>query len=425
MTAEKRHILLKATIWTLRIAVGAVFIMSGVVKAVDPWGFVFKIEEYLNAFGFDIPRSIVLTGGICVCLYEFIFGLLLATGCCRRLAPAALTASMAVMLPLTAYIAVANPVSDCGCFGDFWVISNTATFVKNLVITLCLVFLLWKNDTGHKPVFRPAIQWVVEVLSGIYILVISLYGYNVQPMLDFRSFAPGHPLVSEYDGLDNIKFIYQKNGHTQAFSADDLPGDDWEFVERQETHVDSGESLHIFDSDGDDIAAEVIPSDGKMLIIVIPEPKRADISYTYFLNELNEKAHESGIEIIALLAGGEKAIDRWNDISMAAYDCYGAEDTQLKELARGLMSLVLVDNGIVTNKSTLSSLVADTTENNPMIAVDILSKKDDPRLFWRATSTFAIALLLIYVFQGIILQTRNLIRRKIRHKTPKDASCNR
>ena len=415
MRPDTKNTLLKTAVWILRIAVGAVFLMSGTVKAIDPWGFVFKLEEYLAAFGFDIPRSIVLTGGISLCVYEFVFGMLLATGCCRRIAPLALTALMAVMLPLTAYIAIANPVSDCGCFGDAWVLSNNATFLKNLVITAALIFLIIHNKTGIRPIFRPAIQWVADIIAGLYIIGISLYGYNIQPMIDFRPFAPGNALVATDDESDNIAFVYEKNGEQQTFSPDELPGDDWTFIKRLDNTSHHSESLHILDNDGIDIADEIITPEGRLLLIVVPEPHRADISYTYFINELNDKAHAAGIDVVALLATGAKGIERWKDISMAAYPCYTAEDTQLKELARGLMSLVLVDNNTVVGKATLSSLVTDTTENNPMLTVDRLATQKSATLFWQATATVAVALLLLFIFQGIILQGRNMVRKKIRN----------
>ncbi|MDE5633243.1 MAG: DoxX family membrane protein, partial [Muribaculaceae bacterium] len=98
---------LKATVWAVRILVGALFVFSGIVKAIDLWGFVFKMEEYLAAWGMTQPRSLVLMAAMAVSAYETVFGFLLMTGCYKRVAPWALTLSMAVMLPLTAYIAIA------------------------------------------------------------------------------------------------------------------------------------------------------------------------------------------------------------------------------------------------------------------------------------------------------------------------------
>lgn len=418
--ASERRFSTRVAVWILRVAVGGLFVMSGLVKAIDPWGFVFKLEDYLAAFGMAIPRSIVLTGAVLVCLYEFLFGLLLATGCCRRVAPWALTVMQAVMLPLTAYIAIANPVSDCGCFGDFWVISNTATFVKNIFITAALVFLIVKGAAVGKPVFRAPIQWLVEVIAALYLIGVSLVGYNMQPMVDFRPFAPGKELVKTDDETDDIKFIYEKDGHRETFDAYSLPGDDWTYVDRIEPAATTGShSLHILDDDGDDITADVLPAEGKLLICVIPEPGRADISYTYFLNELHAAADSSGIAMMALLGTGRKGIERWKDVSMASYPCYSAEDTELKELARGIMSLVLVDDGRVVAKATLSSLVGDGSEEDPMAVTARLANDDSRGFFFRATGIVTGILVLIYLFQGLLLAARDIVRRKWRahHRT--------
>lgn len=418
--AAERRLRTRVAVWILRVAVGALFVMSGLVKAIDPWGFVFKLEDYLAAFGMAIPRSIVLTGAVLVCLYEFIFGLLLATGCCRRVAPWALTVMQAVMLPLTAYIVIANPVSDCGCFGDFWVISNTATFVKNIFITAALVFLIVKGAAVGKPLFRAPIQWLVEVIAALYLIGVSLVGYNMQPLVDFRPFAPGKELVKTDDETDDIKFIYEKDGNRETFDAYSLPGNDWTYVDRIEpaaaTH---SHSLHILDEDGDDITADVLPAEGKLLICVIPEPGRADISYTYFLNELHAAADSSGIAMMALLGTGRKGIERWKDVSMASYPCYSAEDTELKELARGIMSLVMVNDGRVVAKATLSSLVGDGSEEDPMAVTERLANDDSRGFFFRATGIVAGILVLIYLFQGLLLAARDIVRRKWRthHRT--------
>ena len=200
-TGKKKPIMplkpwLKATVWALRILVGALFVFSGIVKAIDLWGFVFKLEEYLAAWGMTQPRSLVLMVAMAVSAYEAVFGFLLMCGCYKRVAPWALMASMAVMLPLTAYIAIASPVADCGCFGDFWVISNTATFLKNIVLTSALVFLIIYSPRVKTGLYKPAIQWLVGATVTLYMIIIGLYGYNIQPMLDFRPYPPGSSLVA-------------------------------------------------------------------------------------------------------------------------------------------------------------------------------------------------------------------------------------
>ena len=199
-----------AAVWLLRLCVGAVFVTSGLVKAIDLWGFVFKLEEYALSFGFPQPRSVMVMTALFVSGYEFLFGFFLATGCFKRAAPWGLALMMLVMLPLSLYIAIASPVSDCGCFGDFLIISNTATFVKNLVLTAAIVALLFWNPKVRSGLFEPAIQWVAGVWTGLYLIIVALYGYNVQPMLDFRPFPIGTPLAPEEEAEEDYLFVYQR-----------------------------------------------------------------------------------------------------------------------------------------------------------------------------------------------------------------------
>lgn len=128
-----------------RLTVGAVFVLSGFAKADDLWGFVFKIEEYLQVWGIVQPRSLVIAAAMFIASFEFIAGVMLVAGCYRRTVVWLLTLMMGVMLPLTAYIWAADPVSDCGCFGEMLRLSNAATFFKNVALMAALVVLLIYN----------------------------------------------------------------------------------------------------------------------------------------------------------------------------------------------------------------------------------------------------------------------------------------
>lgn len=407
---------LQAVVWTLRVVIGGVFVVSGTTKCVDIWGFVFKLEEYLEVWNLSEPRSLVILASVLISAYELVFGFLLLTGCYKRVAPWILTASMVVMLPLTAYIAVANPVSDCGCFGDFWVISNTATFVKNIFLTAGLVVLIIYNRRVKEGLFEPAIQWIVGGIVTLYACILALYGYNVQPMLDFRSYPAGSFLTEneEDDSSDAMPtFIYEKDGEQKEFTADELPDDSWTFVERKDAGDTGDMGFSIYDGD-EDVTDTAIEPEGKELLLVIPEPRMADISYTYYINGLYEKADSAGIAMIGLIGGTQRDVAFWKDISMAAYPCYTAEDTGLKELSRGIMSLVLLEDGQIVGKATVSSIAeADSDGTATLSAVSRLENSRHFRNFWILTGIFGGVLLLIYLFQGIILVWRAKFRKRI------------
>ncbi|MDE7153311.1 MAG: DoxX family protein [Muribaculaceae bacterium] len=342
-------------VWTLRIVVGALFIYSGFVKLIDLWGFIYKIEEYLGVWGFTMPRSVNLVGAILLSTAEFVSGVMLLTGCYKRSVVWFLTAMMAFLLPLTAYIYFADPVSDCGCFGDAFIISNGATFLKNIVLTAMLVFLCIYNNKVKQQLFLPEVQWIPLVASCWFAIELGLICYNVQPLIDFRQYPEGSPILRQTD-MPDIRFIYTRGDETQSFSADNLPTDTaWHFVERVEpAQPDLTGQFTVFDGD-EDVTEDVISDSGQQIILVIPELVRADVSYTYFINDLVRLCKKHDIDFIALIATDPEGISLWVDFSLADYNCYSVDDTQLKELVRGNMALVYIDDGIIKWKRTVSS----------------------------------------------------------------------
>lgn len=117
-------------VWALRLLTGGVFVMSGFVKAIDLWGFVYKTSEYFMVWDMPQPHSLYVMIALSLSMAEFMIGCMLVIGAYRRLTVWALAAMMAGLLPLTVYIYFKSPVADCGCFGDFWILSNGATLFK-------------------------------------------------------------------------------------------------------------------------------------------------------------------------------------------------------------------------------------------------------------------------------------------------------
>lgn len=379
-----------------RILVGAVFILSGFVKLIDLWGFVFKIEEYLEVWGILQPRSVVFVVAFLLSGAEFTLGALLAAGCYKRAVPALLLCVMAGMLPLSLYIYIADPVADCGCFGDFWVISNAATFWKNVAITALLLFLLLRNRTAGGW-FSPPVQWLVVTLLGLYAMFVGFFGYYIQPMIDFRSFPPGSSLAessesseyseisenserseysespqsseysdsSESSELPEFVFIYRNDatGEAREFGIDDIPEEGWTFVDRRQISGEKVDSHAATDfvilRDDEDVTSEAVTGHGIEMLLLIPDLRRADVAYTYPLNELNSYLVKNGGRMAALIGSGSRGLAAWSDLSMASYPLFSAEPTLVKELGRGDMSLVYLRDGVIQWKRALHSIDSD------------------------------------------------------------------
>jgi len=350
-------------VWIFRFGIGATFVVSGLVKAIDLWGFVYKIEEYLSVWGMMQPRSLVEIAAISISGFEFVAGFMLLSGSYRRVAVWSLLAMMCVMLPLTGYIYVVEPVSDCGCFGDFIVLSNTATFIKNILITVVLIYL-FRNNKKVSGWYHPYLQWVVAALCAVYVLFVGMYGLIVQPMIDFRSFPPGLELLAddEDDSAVDFEFIYEKNGEQRAFTPENLPDSSWMFVDRKiigNELMENNRTEFYVTEDGEDVTYEVIDRESQQIIVVLPQYARADVSYTFIINELQQYVESLGGNLIEVAAIDNDDVDKWRDLSMASYPIYHGDEFMLKELARGVMAAVYLRNGVVVWKRTLGSIDAD------------------------------------------------------------------
>lgn len=351
---NERHII--KCVWTLRIIVGATFILSGVVKAIDLWGFIYKIEQYLNVWGISQTHTLILFVATSISFAEFILGALLLTGSYKRSSAWLLLCTMLFMLPLSIYIAIANPVTDCGCFGEFITISNTATLIKNIILTLALIYLSVFNNRVLG-LYSRYIQWIQTVILLVYISVIGYEGYSIQPLIDFRPYKIGTAIYnSEEEDPNKYNFIYEKDGIQKVFNIDNLPDSTWTFIDRTN---DNDEQLYtgfsVFNN-GEDVTSEVFSHEGNVTILAIPNINDINIAYTYLINEISRFAIAHDDKFIGFIATDSIGIEKWKDISLATYPIYSVEDTALKEIVRGQMSLIGIKDGIIKWKRTIYSI---------------------------------------------------------------------
>ena len=354
----------------LRFILGSVFAFSGFVKAIDPWGVLYKFEDYIAVLGWDWLSPFLLFCAFVVSLFEFVLGVCLIVGAYRRVSVWLALLFMLAMTPLTLWLAVTNAVPDCGCFGEAVVMSNWATFFKNIVLLIVVIYLL-RHNVKLANFYSSSIQWIVTSLTTIFIAIIASYGYFYQPMIDFRPYKVGLPIVNAENiniDEDSFVFVYEKGGELKEFKVDEIPEDDttWTFVERKQVASFSNginsESGIVVVEDGVDITDEVIKRESEQLIFFFFYLEDISITYTYLINIIDDLARQHNVDIIGLTGASDKAIAEWVDMSMATYPIYNVEDTELKILVRGKPAVVFTRNGKIVWKRTLQSLSAARVE---------------------------------------------------------------
>lgn len=407
-------------VFLMRLAVGATFIFSGFVKAIDPWGSMYKFQEYFHALGWEAMLPYALFAAFALAALEFTLGVQLAVGAFRRMAPLATTLLLLVMTPLTYWLATTNAVPDCGCFGDAMSISNWATFWKNVFLLAGAVFLFifGRKVNGF---YGPLTHWIVALLSIAYALALAFFGYFTQPLIDFRPYKIGTQLstAAETQTQDYI-FIYERDGKQYSFSIDSVPDDEdteWKYidrrlVEKQDSNAQAqGPAIAILDH-GSDIAAELLGQSDRLLLFLFPDIDTMGLSYAFPLNELYDYATLQETPVCAITPATEQQIEHWSDTSLARYPIYNADDSDIKMMARGNPAVVYIQNGAIRWKRTVNS-VDPNRIHDENVTLDTLSDDFKPRFILNSlTGLLLIAMLALLVVNRTHVLFRWLFLRK-------------
>ncbi len=419
-----------------RLVLAVTFILSGFVKAVDPRGTQYKIEDYLTAMGMDgvLPEWATLALSVGQSALEFCLGIFLLFAIRRRLTSRLVLAIMLLMTPLTLWLALANPISNCGCFGDALVLTNWQTFWKNVVLLVMAVIVAWKPLEMFRFVSKTN-QWLVINYSALFILAVSLWSLYYLPQFDFRPYHIGASIregMEMPEGAEQPKFrntyIYEKDGVRREF-VDEFPDSTWTFVDRLEPELVSQGyvppihdfSIGLIQEEGDedeveDITDLVLADSSYTFLLVAPFLEKADDSRFDLINELFEYSQEQGYGFYCLTSSGSAARAQWRDKTGAEYSFCLTDPITLKTIVRSNPGLLLLKAGTVMNKWGRNSLpqmddeqLSLPLEQQPLgqMASDSVPTKILQLLLW-----FVLPLALLSIADRTWMWTRWLRRKK-------------
>ena len=353
-----------------RLVVSLTFIFSGYVKAIDPVGTQYKLQDYLEVLlmGVHVPDYATLAASVLLGGAEFTLGVLLLFAIRRRLVTRLILLFMAVMTPLTLWLALDNPIEDCGCFGDAVVLTNWETFYKNLVL-LAATLLLVKRPPLMPKFISNTNQWIVVNYTVLFILVSSGLSLYTLPPFDFRPYHVGANIregmeIPEGAPLPEFEttFILEKDGRRKEFTLDDYPDSTWTFIDSKTVQTVEGyvPPIHDFSiqavDGGEDITDSVLNHKGYAFILVAPHLETADDSNFGEIDGIYEYSLDHGYPFYALTASTDEAISHWRDVTGAEYNFFHTDETTLKTVIRSNPGLVLIKDGTVIGKWSHNNL---------------------------------------------------------------------
>lgn len=378
-------------VWTnaCRFLLAGVFIFSGFVKAVDPLGTQYKIQDYLEAFGLAsvVPASFPFLASVVQAMVEFCLGVYFLFGIRRRITTLSVLVIMGVMTPLTLWLALSNPISDCGCFGDAVTLTNWETFWKNIGLSVAAISVFkWGNRIT--PLVTKRFDWLVAMYTFLYISGMTLYCYRELPVFDFR---PYHIGANIREGMEipegaeptvlETRFILQKEGVEREFTLDDYPDSTWTFVDSRTVVKVQGYEPPVHDfsmirqEDGEDITEEVLKDDGYTFLLVAHQLSQADDSTIDLINELYDYSVEHGYKFYCLTSSPDSDIEDWQERTGAEYPFCLMDNITLKTMIRSNPGLMLLKDGTVINKWSMNSLpdeyvLTDRLERLPLAQIN-------------------------------------------------------
>lgn len=380
-TNEKRKaLLIQWLVFLSRLIVGGTFVFSGFVKAIDPYGTVYKFEDYFAAFHLEFLSSFTMFFAVGLAVVEFLLGVHLLFGSYRKSTPRLVFLFLCVMAPLTLYLAIANPISDCGCFGDAVHLSNWATFFKNVVLLGIVIFLLYTNSR-LRGLYNQQVQWLTGLYSLVYVLFFCYIGVNYQPYLDFRPYKIGVNIpeaLSVGEPEREFIFIYEKEGKKKEFSLDNLPSEEegWTFVDRYEKVLDAPEpatptidEFTIYRG-ATDITEEILYDENYHILLLSPDLEKADDSEVDRINELYDYCMERGYGFACVTASTPQGVVMWLENTGAEYPFYFMDKTAIRTIARGNPCVLLLKNGTILRKTAPSQLPDETQLTKPLDQLD-------------------------------------------------------
>ena len=354
---------LKVMVNFSRVLLGLTFLFSGIVKAVDPVGTQIKLTDYLYAFGMgdSILGSTLLILACILAGFEILIGAYLTVGAFSRGTSLITLIMMCILTPFTLYLAIKNPVQDCGCFGDAVILSNWQTFGKN-VFLLALSVLVFAERKHIVPFMAERRHWwvtIIIVAVSVRFMVVNIISL---PVLDFRPYKVGTDLRAAVQD------------HDMRFA-----------------------DFSIMDANLDDITFDLLADTGYTFLLVSPHVEDASESDLDLIDDVFDYCAHWGYNMIGVTSSGTEAVRQWTENAGAELQFMFSDEIPLQTIVRSNPGLVLIRDGVIVNKWSHADIPSDEELYGPLDQISVgRSPEPDPmKTPWAVALMFGLPLLLL------------------------------
>ena len=275
---------MKGLVTAARIITGVLFIFSGLVKAIDPRGLAYKMEEFFEAWAHsDIMPSFMallseysLSFSLIMITLEVVVGVALLIGFQKKITTWILLLLILFFTFLTSYVLFSGKIRACGCFGDCIPLTPIQTFSKDIILLILALLLLIKREY-ILPLFKPFLLWLCIIIATVLTIMLQFHVLKNLPITDCLPYKKGNNILELRKMPENAVqdkfeyvFVYEKNGEKKEFPVTALPDSTWSFAERKQTLVEKGKNniplindFSLSDADGNNVTDSILGNSGE------------------------------------------------------------------------------------------------------------------------------------------------------------------
>ncbi|MFV0483135.1 MAG: BT_3928 family protein [Bacteroidales bacterium] len=351
-----------------RVILGVLFIISGFAKAIDPWGSAYLFHDYFEAFGWEGMYKYSFFIGVLLAATEFIAGAALLSKFKMKITSWITLLFMLFFTPFTMYLWIAEPIQDCGCFGDAIKLTNLETFLKNLLFLPMAIAVF-----AYRKKFKVCGRGTIGLSSFLVLMLIYVgsvwYSYAHLPIIDFRPYKIGNNIAEQMEIPANAQqavydntYIYRnkQTGEEEKFAEGDIPWQDtltWEYVSTELNIIKEGfvpaiTDFAILDLEGNDLTGDFLYEEGYLLLFVSGRLSKihTDADLIARINEIGAGAYANYYSFIGLTSSVPDDVYRFIDDNQLTFEIYNTDEKVLKTMVRSNPGLILLKDGTVVGK---------------------------------------------------------------------------
>ncbi len=354
-----------------RVLVGILFIFSGLVKANDPLGLSYKMQEFFEVWAqnpgltssmawlhnYALPFSIIMI------TLEIIVGVGILLGIWKRFFSLLLLLLIIFFSFLTGYAVLSGKIATCGCFGDCIPLTAMQSFIKDLIL-LVLILIIFFGRKYIISVLTPGVNFFILLISIFIVLGFQWFVMRHLPVVDCLPFKKGSDLLelrkmpaNAIPDKKDFKFIYKKDGKEQEFTRKNIPDSTWEFVSREDFIVEKGSNneppvkdFYLSTSSGNDSTEAILGSQGDYYLFFVKDLSTGADYWLSNFNAVYTKAKQNNIPLYIVATQALAAQQFFNEKNNFNLPILSLDATALKTAARTNPELYLMKGPAVQDK---------------------------------------------------------------------------